>query len=135
MRLKPKVDTDGYLDGAWWPRSGKLVAELPDLLTVLTVRLGPIQRVVYDHTSWTRAPRKLTVGDRAVRLDAYPFELGNTMYVYGGNGNMIVLRVIASTTDHATAHAALMTMVSRDRETIPPEAGGGPGRTRDLPTL
>jgi hypothetical protein len=117
LRLKPKADSDGYLDGAWWPRSGKLTAELPDLLTVLTVRLGPIQRVIYDRASWSRVPRRLTVGNRAVQLDAHPFELGNTMYIYGSNGRMIVLRVIASTTSHDSAHTALMAAVAREPTT------------------
>ncbi|MBF6327650.1 DUF5994 family protein [Nocardia transvalensis] len=120
LRLKPKADREGYLDGAWWPRSGKLTAELPDLLAVLAVRLGPIQRVVYDRASWSRVPRQLTVGNRAIQLDAYQFELGNTMYVYGSNGRMIVLRVIASTTDHDIAHSTLMAVVAREPATVPP---------------
>ncbi|RDI66916.1 DUF5994 family protein [Nocardia pseudobrasiliensis] len=109
LRLKPKTESHGYLDGAWWPRTGKLIAELPDLLAALTVRVGTAQRVVYDSASWSRVPRQLTIGDHAVRLDAYPFELGNTMYVYGNMGNMIVLRVIAFTTAPDAAHSALLT--------------------------
>jgi len=116
LRLKPKADSNGYLDGAWWPRSGKLTAELPDLLAVLTVRLGPIQRVVYDRTSWSRVPRRLTVGNHVIQLEAYPFELGNTMYVYGSSG-MTVLHVIASTTSHDSAHTALMAVVAREPKT------------------
>ncbi|MCX4096737.1 DUF5994 family protein [Nocardia sp. alder85J] len=114
MRLKPKADSTGYLDGAWWPRSGKLTAELPDLLAVLSVRLGTVQRVVYDRASWSHVPRQLMLGDRTVPLDAYSFELGNTMYVYGSAGHVIVLRVITANTDRDTAHSALMTMVARD---------------------
>ncbi len=113
LRLKPRAGSDEYIDGAWWPRSRKLTAELPDLLTVLAVRLGAVQRVVYDRASWSRAPRQLIVGDSAVRLDAYAFELGNTMYVYGGNGNMIVLRVISSSTNRAAAHSTLMSAAHR----------------------
>ncbi|WP_019928995.1 DUF5994 family protein [Nocardia sp. BMG111209] len=119
LRLKPKADSTGYLDGAWWPRSGKLVAELPDLLAVLSVRLGTVQRVVYDRASWSHVPRQLILGDRAIRLDAYPFELGNTMYVYGSAGHVIVLRVITANTDRDVAHTALMTMVARDPATPP----------------
>nr|WP_269770356.1 MULTISPECIES: DUF5994 family protein [Mycobacterium] len=47
-RLKPKAHQSGYVDGAWWPRSDDLSAELPDLLAVLSVRLGRIDRVL-DH--------------------------------------------------------------------------------------
>jgi Family of unknown function (DUF5994) len=46
LRLKPKAPTSGYVDGAWWPHTDGLPAELPDLLAVLTVRLGPVDRVI-----------------------------------------------------------------------------------------
>jgi hypothetical protein len=47
LRLKPKAPRSGYVDGAWWPYSNDLLKELPDLLAVLSVRLGPIERVLY----------------------------------------------------------------------------------------
>ncbi|WP_433657576.1 DUF5994 family protein [Nocardia sp. CA-128927] len=112
MRLKPKAESGGYVDGAWWPHSPDLTAELPDLLAVLTVRLGPIWRVVYDPAGWSQAPQQLTVGDRVIRLDAYPFEVWNTMYIFGRDTGMIVLRVIPSATDEELAHAALMAAVT-----------------------
>ncbi|MFI5778950.1 DUF5994 family protein [Nocardia sp. NPDC051570] len=121
MRLRPKADSDEYLDGAWWPRSGDLIAELPDLLAVLAVRLGPVRRVVYDRASWSRTPRQIIIDDRAVPLDAYTFELGNTMYIFGSAGAVIVLRVIPSVADPGMAHSALMAMVTREPATTPSE--------------
>jgi hypothetical protein len=50
LRLKPKAPATGYVDGAWWPHSDDLPIELPDLLAVLSVRLGPIDRVIYKLT-------------------------------------------------------------------------------------
>ncbi|MFI6999941.1 DUF5994 family protein [Nocardia sp. NPDC050175] len=111
LRLKPKADSAGYVDGAWWPRSPDLTLELPDLLAVLTVRLGPIWRVVYDPAGWSPAPQQTTIGDKVIRLDAYRFEVWNTMYVFGRDTGMIVLRVIPSATDDDRAHAALMAAV------------------------
>src|ERR1700684_3652507 len=52
LRLKPKAPQSGYVDGAWWPHSDELMAELPDLLSVLSVRLGPISRVMYNVNEW-----------------------------------------------------------------------------------
>ncbi|GAB2695025.1 DUF5994 family protein [Nocardia thraciensis] len=112
LRLKPKARGAEYLDGAWWPRSDDLTAELPDLLAVLAVRLGLIWRVVYDRTGWLPAPAQMIVHDRTVDLDAYLFELHNTMYVYGSDAAMTVLRVIPSTADPDTAHAALTAAVT-----------------------
>ena len=53
LRLKPKAPHTGYVDGAWWPHSDDLTAELPDLLAVLSVRLGPIDRVLFKLTDWS----------------------------------------------------------------------------------
>ncbi|GAB0105894.1 hypothetical protein JMUB6875_48760 [Nocardia sp. JMUB6875] len=107
LRLAPRGEDVGYIDGVWWPRSGDLAAELPNLLMVLARRLGPARRVVYDRTSWSRAHGRLVLGERTIQLDAYPFELGNTLYVFGRGGGMIVLRVIGSTTDQDIARAIL----------------------------
>ncbi|MBF6338520.1 hypothetical protein IU450_21875 [Nocardia abscessus] len=120
LRLKPKAERGGYIDGAWWPRSSELTAELPDLLAVLTVRLGPIWRVVYDPTCWSDTPRQTTVhGGQTVRLDSYPFELWNTMYVFGRDNDLLVLRVIPSATDDDIAHTALMAAVAPEAATTP----------------
>ncbi|WP_405485782.1 DUF5994 family protein [Nocardia sp. NBC_00511] len=105
--LKPREEDDSYLDGVWWPRSDDLAAELPDLLALLTPRLGPARRVVYDHASWSRPRTELIVGDRVVQIDAYRFELGNTLYVFGVAGGMVVLRVVTSADDRDAACASL----------------------------
>jgi hypothetical protein len=121
LRLKPKAERGDYIDGAWWPRSDELTAELPDLLAVLTVRLGPVWRVVYDPTGWSDAPRQTTVhGGYTVRLDSYPFEMWNTMYVFGRDNDLIVLRVIPSATDDDIAHTALMAAVTPESATPAP---------------
>ncbi|WP_330231571.1 DUF5994 family protein [Nocardia sp. NBC_00508] len=121
MRLTPKAERGGYIDGAWWPRSGELTTELPDLLAVLSVRLGPIWRVVYDPAGWTDTPRQTTLDDgHTVRLDPYPFELWNTMYVCGRESELIVLQVIPSSTDDHTAHTALMAAVTPESATRTP---------------
>ncbi|MFL6122246.1 DUF5994 family protein, partial [Actinophytocola sp.] len=61
LRLKPKAAATGYVDGAWWPRSRDLAAELPALVTVLAVRLGRISRVAYALSSWDATPRRFEV--------------------------------------------------------------------------
>jgi hypothetical protein len=69
--LKPKAPTTGYVDGGWWPYSDDLPTELPDLPAVLSVRLGPIDRVIYNLTEWAEAPNRLSTGGRVVRLGGY----------------------------------------------------------------
>jgi hypothetical protein len=108
LRLKPKAPQSGYVDGAWWPRSDDLAAELPDLLAVLSVRLGRIDRVMYNVNEWARAPAKLATGGRQVRLDGYRRQPTNTVEVLGLNRNRIVLLVAPPNADPAETHATLM---------------------------
>jgi hypothetical protein len=108
LRLKPKAPHGGYVDGAWWPRSDDLAAELPDLLAVLSVRLGRIDRVMYNLNEWAKASRKLATGGRRVRLDGYLRQPTNTVEVLGLNRNRIALLVVPPNTDPDQAHATLM---------------------------
>jgi hypothetical protein len=108
LRLKPKAPTCGYVDGAWWPRSTDLAAELPDLLAVLSVRLGPIERVAYNVTEWAPAVTKLRTGGRAVRLDGYRRQPNDTIEVVAIGRGKIALLVVPPDTDPEHAHATLM---------------------------
>jgi Family of unknown function (DUF5994) len=114
LRLKPKAPQSGYVDGAWWPHSENLTAELPDLLAVLSVRLGPIGRVIYNMNEWAKAPAKLATGGRTVRLDGYRLQPVNTVEVLGLNRNKIVLLVVSPHADPEQAHAVMMTAAGPD---------------------
>ncbi len=107
LRLRPRAEDTGYLDGVWWARTHDLAAELPGLFTVLRPRLGPVRRVVYDPTGWAPSARHLQLGSHRIRLDPCRFELFNTMYVCGVQGIVVVLQVIPSTTEGSVANAAL----------------------------
>ena len=108
LRLKPKATHSGRLDGAWWPHSGNLSSELPDLLAVLSVRLGQIDRVLYNVGEWSKAPTKLASGGRRVRLDGYQRQPINTVEIVGLDRDRIVLLTVPADTDPAEAHCALM---------------------------
>ncbi len=108
LKLKPKAPTTGYVDGAWWPRSRDLSAELPALLAVLAVRLGRVHRVSYNLTDWTAAPRRITVDGQPVRLGGFHSQHTHTVDVIGPNEPRITLLVIPPETKQATAQQALM---------------------------
>ncbi len=108
LRLKPKAPTSGYVDGAWWPHSDDLSIELPDLLAVLSVRLGSIDRVIYNLSEWATAPLKLPINGRGVRLAGYHRQPVNTVEVTGVNRNKIVLLVVPALTDPGFAHETMM---------------------------
>lgn len=114
LRLKPKAPVCGSVDGAWWPHSGDLETALPDLLAVLSVRLGPIDRVLYNVGEWAQAPGRLAAGGRAVHLDGYRNQPANSLEVLGLNRSRLVLLVVPPRTDPETAHTAMMTAAERD---------------------
>jgi hypothetical protein len=108
LRLKPKAPLSGYVDGAWWPRSDDLSSELPDLLAVLSVRLGAVDRVMYSLDEWSKAPLKLVTGGRAVRLDGYRRQPINTLEVLGVDRSRIALLVVPPGTEPDQAHTTMM---------------------------
>ena len=108
LRLKPKAPQTGYVDGAWWPHSDDLTKELPDLLAVLSVRLGAIDRVLHNLSEWAKAPAKLATGGRNVRLDGYRLQPINTLEVLGLNRNKVLLLVVPPHTDPDHAHTTMM---------------------------
>jgi Family of unknown function (DUF5994) len=116
LRLKPKAPPTGYVDGAWWPRSDDLTAELPDLLAVLSARLGPIDRVLYKLNDWAKAPAKLATGGRKVRVDGYRLQPPNSVEVLGLNRSRIVLLVVPPHTDPDHAHATMMAAAGRSND-------------------
>ena len=108
LRLKPKAPHTGYVDGAWWPRSDDLTVELPDLLAVLSVRLGPIDRVIYHLDEWATAPAKFATGGGTLRLAGFRYKPVNTVEVLGLNRDRIVLLVVQPHTDPDDAHTTMM---------------------------
>ena len=114
LRLKRKAPRSGYVDGAWWPRTTDLTAELPDLLAVLTIRLGPIGRVIYSLNEWEKAPAKLVIGGRTVRLDGYRLQPAHTVEVLGFSGGKIVLLTVSPQAEAGHAHAIMMTAADTD---------------------
>ncbi|BBY34428.1 hypothetical protein BST33_14015 [Mycolicibacter minnesotensis] len=109
LRLKRKDSPSGYVDGAWWPHTDDLVVELPDLLAVLSVRLGRISRVLYNLNEWICAPKKLVIDGRPVRLDGYRIQPIDTVEVLGLDGDRLTLMVVPARTGPSDAHAAMMT--------------------------
>jgi Family of unknown function (DUF5994) len=108
LKLKPKAPTIGSVDGAWWPRSRDLAAELPALLAVLAVRLGPIERVGYHLGDWAPTVRKIRVDGPVVHLGGYRSQHADTVDVLGAKLRLTLL-VIPPETTHQAAHDALMT--------------------------
>ncbi|MFD5119837.1 DUF5994 family protein [Streptomyces sp. NPDC058385] len=116
LRLETTRSREALLDGAWWPRSHNIVAELPALITELTSRLGPITRVGLDSAAWEELPTRLIIDDRVVHLDAH--EIGDgTALLTRGDGDYFVLLVVPPESEPAAARAVMARAVHDDNIT------------------
>ncbi|MFF4171993.1 DUF5994 family protein [Streptomyces sp. NPDC001744] len=66
LAFTPASPLPGRLDGAWWPRSRDLAAELPALVDALRERWGRITRVAVHPAHWSVVPHKVPVRGHAV---------------------------------------------------------------------
>ncbi|MFF4578130.1 DUF5994 family protein [Streptomyces sp. NPDC001389] len=68
LSLTPKTTLAGQLDGAWWPYSRNLEAELPPLAAALEEPWGRITRVTVNPTRWLAVPHTVAVGGRTLHV-------------------------------------------------------------------
>jgi hypothetical protein len=62
---------DVAFDGAWWPRSLDLAAELPELVAALATQSVRVERFTYPVDVWQPVDRKVVVAGRTVRTGAF----------------------------------------------------------------
>ncbi|GGU89656.1 hypothetical protein GCM10010260_24890 [Streptomyces filipinensis] len=116
LRLETTESREGVLDGAWWPRSRDIAAELPALLSALTGHLGPVTRVGLDTTAWEGLPTRIVVDDRVVHIDSFP--LGDdTVLITRGDQDIFSLLVVPPDTAPEAARAAMAQAVRADNVT------------------
>jgi hypothetical protein len=84
----------GSVDGAWWPSSTNLGAELPDVLAVLGSRIGEVRRVVYDPSIWPTTPSRIIRRGVAISVDPYNMVTSETIYLIGTHSRDAVLFVV-----------------------------------------
>jgi hypothetical protein len=111
VRLETTHDRQGVLDGAWWPRSRDIVAELPGLIAALTEHLGPITRVGLDAGAWEELPTRMTVDGRVVHIDSSAVGDATVLITRGGQ-DLFSLLVVPP---HATPDAARAAMAEAVR--------------------
>ncbi|MDC2956566.1 DUF5994 family protein [Streptomyces gilvifuscus] len=68
LRLAPQGDVPRSIDGAWWPRSYDLLAELPSLLAGLPRTWGHITSVTVNGALWPTTPGRMLVSNEVVRV-------------------------------------------------------------------
>jgi hypothetical protein len=116
LRLETARTREGILDGAWWPRSRDIGAQLPGLITVLTQRLGPIARVGLDADAWDEVPGHLIIDGRVVHIDWYPVG-DDTVLITRGDQDHFLLLVVPPDATPAAAREAMSRAVQADNST------------------
>ncbi|MDV3129157.1 DUF5994 family protein [Mycobacterium sp. 21AC1] len=131
LRLKPAHGYGGFVQGAWWPHGDRLYDELPQLLTALSSRVGPVDRVIYDESAWAPTALRMEVMGRSVILESSGTDT-NTLSVFGAGFGRLVLLVVPLYTSPTRAYTAVMTASKPDDESSPDELLGiGPREARD----
>jgi Family of unknown function (DUF5994) len=115
LRLKPDAPTTGVVDGAWWPASRDLAAELPDVVAAVATQLGPVERVSYNLDVWRAVPRRIRTGGRVVRMGGFRSQAPELLKVIGER-RMLTLLVVPPETD-AEAAEHILAAASRDGNT------------------
>lgn len=110
LRLKSAPSGEGLFDGAWWPRSRDIHAELPGLISVLSEHLGPVDRVGLDADAWDGLGEPLFADGRLIPVDWFPLGDDTVVLTSYGHGDFTLL-AIPPDAGVDEAHAAL-TMVT-----------------------
>ncbi|GAA1197955.1 DUF5994 family protein [Prauserella alba] len=111
--VRPRVTTEplptGHVDGAWWPCSRDLAAELPELLDALGSQWGPWERVTYNLTMWEPVARgRLVVDGHRIRAEGFHSQRPETVTVIGDHGRCrLTLLVVPPEAFPASARASL----------------------------
>ncbi|MFI9330572.1 DUF5994 family protein [Kitasatospora sp. NPDC052868] len=104
--LEPTLARGGMFDGAWWPRSKDIRAELPDLITALGAHLGRIVRVGLDTGAWGDIPQSIVVDGLVVRIGWFAAS-GETISLTRGFQDHFLLLVVPPGTDAGIAASAM----------------------------
>lgn len=124
LRLNPNVPATSYVDGAWWPRSRQLTAELPGLLAELTASVRLVALVGYHRNAWDAAPEQMDVAGRTVGLEGFSSSSPATVLVIGAAGERVTLLVVAP----ETAEDQAQQMLAAAGQPGDALAGVGPGK-------
>jgi hypothetical protein len=99
---------DNGFDGAWWPRTRDLAAEVPELIAELERRGVRVERFTYALDAWLPAPRKLVVLGRVVRTGGFRSMDPQVVCLSWAGGNQRAdLLVVPPETDVLTGARAL----------------------------
>lgn len=93
----------GRLDGAWWPRSRDLAAELRVLVDGFPESHGHIDRVIFSRPDWDTCPRKVQLTRGVMKTGSFPSDASHVLVLGLSTRRQLALLVVPPGTDGATA--------------------------------
>ncbi|WP_280277008.1 DUF5994 family protein [Nocardia wallacei] len=115
LLLRRNSTRAGDVDGAWWPWTANLTAELHDLIAALTPSLGPITGVGFDWNRISRAQRHIDHDDGVHMHDPSAGQPAGIMRLTVAYGPQAVLLVIPFDTPRERAED-LMRQAARNTD-------------------
>jgi hypothetical protein len=125
LMLRGTGSRPGHVDGAWWPWTANLTAELHDLISVLTPRLGPTVRIGFDWNAVSLAQRRIDHDDGIELHGPSGAQPHDVMHLVGTGGTHLTLLVIPADTPPDEAHNR-MGWASRTETPHPVDTRSGP---------
>ncbi|MFE9532766.1 DUF5994 family protein [Streptomyces sp. NPDC006691] len=110
LRLTPAGSGPHPIDGAWWPRSDDLTAELPDLIGALPHSWPQIAHATVNAAMWSAFPGRILIANQVVQLHrATSRRARNTLCLLAPGRGRWDLLVVPPQTDRAEALRLLAT--------------------------
>jgi hypothetical protein len=122
LQLKPFRSAAEHIDGAWWPRSMRLVDELPALVASVSDRLGQVVMIGYRRNGWDETPALAQIAGHTIELLGFASDEPASVILIGEDGRHITLHVIRPDANEEVARQAL-----EEGRGSAAEAGNAPG--------
>ncbi|MFD0364943.1 DUF5994 family protein [Nocardia sp. GCM10030253] len=98
LLLREHSTRSSQVDGAWWPWTANLTAELHDLISALTPRLGHTVRIDFDWNAVSLTQRRIDHDDGIRMHGPGHNQPPDVMHLIGSDGASLTLLVIPANT-------------------------------------
>ncbi|SEC93029.1 hypothetical protein SAMN04490240_2735 [Rhodococcus pyridinivorans] len=116
LLLRDPDEHSAGVDGAWWPRGDNVTAELHNLVSALTSRLGRTERIAFDWNALSISQRGIDPPDGLDFVGPAPDQPRNQMYVFGRDGTCLRLLIIEPMLDADRAYEDMQKTVAPNTE-------------------
>jgi hypothetical protein len=108
LSLHPVLDRRAVVDGAWWPYSRDVTAELPGLIAAVDQRLGRTTLMVgVSRDAWQDIPSRIPARGRQVRIGWFRHADPHVVVLFFAAAEPVALLIIPPDTAAGPAEATL----------------------------